>query len=42
MNWTNTDDRWIITAGSECIAKIWDSKSGALVMELKNGHKETI
>lgn len=28
LNWTNTDDRWVITAGSEGIAKVWDSKSG--------------
>lgn len=41
LNWTNTDDRWLITAGSEFVAKVWDSKTGALVMELK-GHKDTI
>ena len=41
LNWTNTDDRWVITAGTESVAKVWDSKTGALVMELK-GHKDAI
>lgn len=30
-----------MTAGAEQIGKVWDSKTGALVFELK-GHKDTI
>lgn len=41
LNWTNTDDRWVITAGSDNCARIWDSKTGRLVLVLEK-HKDTI
>lgn len=41
LNWTNTDDRWVITAGCENNARIWDAKTGRLVA-LLDKHKDTI
>jgi hypothetical protein len=28
LNWSNTDDRWVITAGLDASAKVWDAKTG--------------
>lgn len=41
INWTNTDDRWLISASHDQTAKIWDSKSGRMVMELTK-HQEAV
>lgn len=41
LNWTNTDDRWILTAGSDNCARIWDTRTGRLVLVLEK-HKDTI
>ncbi|MFS8159752.1 MAG: WD40 repeat domain-containing protein [Candidatus Roizmanbacteria bacterium] len=35
LNFTNTDDRWIVTCGKDCQARVWDTKSGKLVVELE-------
>jgi WD40 repeat protein len=35
LNWSNTDDRWVITAGADSTARIWDTKTGKLVVALE-------
>jgi WD40 repeat protein len=34
LNWSNTDDRWLISAGSDKVAHIWDSRTSRPVCEL--------
>lgn len=42
LNWSNLDDRWLITASLDKSAKIWDSKTGKLVCDLANKHSEGV
>lgn len=41
LNWTNTDDRWLISAGSDKVAHIWDTRTSKPVCELA-AHTDTI
>jgi WD40 repeat protein len=41
LNWTNTDDRWIISGGQDSIARVWDTRTGKLVVELAK-HQDII
>ena len=41
LNWTNMDDRWLITAGSDKVARIWDTRTSKPVCELV-AHTDTI
>jgi WD40 repeat protein len=34
LNWTNSDDRWLITTAKETVVRIWDYKSGKQIIEL--------
>ena len=42
LNWTNTDDRWIVTTSADYTAKIWDSRSGKLACDIANKHAESV
>jgi WD40 repeat protein len=39
--WTNQDDRWVLTAGDDLVARIWDARHGKLIVEMDK-HTEAI
>ena len=41
LNWTNTDDSWIVTGGVDKVARIWDTKTAKPVCEMV-GHTDKI
>ncbi len=40
MNWS-ADDAWIVTGSHDNTAKVWDTKTGRLVVEI-NRHQESV
>jgi len=41
INWSNTSDKWLITAAKEKSASIWDTTTGACALKLDR-HADTL